>query len=83
MSPPKKKPLTAIHLTILKLLREHPEGLDIEQIRALGKIEGQQHLDKRVRELYPISSAVPRKPCENRLGVKSAKVSWSRLFLTK
>lgn len=53
MSKDKKNPLTTIHLRILDLLREHPEGLDIEQIRELAEIEGQQHLDKRVRELYP------------------------------
>jgi predicted Zn-ribbon and HTH transcriptional regulator len=53
MSKDKKNPLTTIHLQILDLLREHSEGLDIEQIRELGEIEGQQHLDKRVRELYP------------------------------
>jgi 5-methylcytosine-specific restriction endonuclease McrA len=42
----------AIHLAILKVLREHPEGLDIHEIRAaLGNIEGQQHLDRRVRQL--------------------------------
>lgn len=51
---PEKSPLTAIHLTILELLTKNPEGLDIGQIRALGKIEGHQHLDKRVRELYPL-----------------------------
>lgn len=42
----------AIHLAILKVIREHPEGLDIREIRAaLGNIEGQQHLDRRVRQL--------------------------------
>lgn len=39
--------------TILKILRAHPDGLDIEQIREIGGIAGQQHLDKRIRELYP------------------------------
>ncbi|MEO7098825.1 MAG: HNH endonuclease signature motif containing protein [Luteolibacter sp.] len=49
----RKKPLAVIHREILELLRNHPDGLDIEQIRDFGKIEGQQHLDKRVRDLYP------------------------------
>lgn len=50
----KEKSPSGILLTILKLLQAHPEGLDIEQIRQLGKIEGQQHLDRRVRSLDPL-----------------------------
>lgn len=39
---------------ILKLLKEHPEGLDINQIRELLNLgKTQQHLDRRVRELDP------------------------------
>jgi 5-methylcytosine-specific restriction endonuclease McrA len=39
--------------SILMLLKEHPEGLDIEQIREKLQLKTvQQHLDKRVRELY-------------------------------
>lgn len=39
---------------ILALLREHPEGLDIKQIRDLGEFgDEQQHLDRRLRSLDP------------------------------
>lgn len=83
MSPPKKKPLAAIHLTILKLLREHPEGLDIEQIRALGKIEGQQHLDKRVRELYPFFPPFLENPVRTDLALDLPKFRGRGYFLTQ
>lgn len=47
-----KPSIGAIHEGILKFLRAHPEGVTIYQIReGLGNIPGQQHLDKRVREL--------------------------------
>ncbi len=51
----KKTPnaLSGISLAILKLLQDHPGGLDINQIRQLGNIAGQQHLDRRVRDLDP------------------------------
>lgn len=46
------KQLGAIHQKILDLLKEHPDGLTIYEIRGmLPGIEVQQHLDKRVREL--------------------------------
>lgn len=54
MAKKKEKVLSGVPLTILTLLQSHPNGLDIEQIRQLGKIEGQQHLDRRVRDLDPI-----------------------------
>ena len=48
----KKPSLGKIHHGILELLRAHPEGITIYQIReGLGNISGQQHLDKRVREI--------------------------------
>jgi hypothetical protein len=47
------KQLGKIHKDILELLRSHPNGLTIYEIRKLlpSTIEVQQHLDKRVREL--------------------------------
>ena len=45
--------VSGIPLAILKILRAYPEGLDIEQIREIGKFEGQQHLDRRLRDLDP------------------------------
>lgn len=53
MASKKAKPLNSLHLDILELLKDAaPGGLTIQEIRAqLGNIEGQQHLDKRVREL--------------------------------
>jgi hypothetical protein len=53
MSDNPKKKVSGVPLIILEILQKHPEGLDIEQIREIGKIKGQQHLDKRVRDLYP------------------------------
>ncbi len=53
MSGKPKKKISGVPLIVLDLLRQHPDGLDIEQIREIGGIKGQQHLDKRVRELYP------------------------------
>jgi len=50
----KKKVPSGIPLAILTILRAHPEGLDIEQIRELGAIDGQQHLDRRMRDLDPL-----------------------------
>ena len=39
----------------MKLLRSHPEGLDIQQIRELGGFGNkQQHLDRRLRDLDPL-----------------------------
>src|SRR6185437_3643238 len=44
--------LGAIHHQILNLLRSHPDGLTIYEIRnRIPEIDVQQHLDKRVREL--------------------------------
>ena len=45
--------LTRIQKLILKLLEDHPDGLDIYEIRAglPDEIEVQQHLDRRVRGL--------------------------------
>ncbi|MEI6175791.1 MAG: HNH endonuclease signature motif containing protein [Verrucomicrobiota bacterium] len=48
-----KKTITGVPLIILEILQKHPEGLNIEQIREIGKFEGQQHLDRRVRDLDP------------------------------
>ena len=46
------KKLGAIHLKILDALKANPAGLDIYEIRDLiDEPDGQQHLDKRVREL--------------------------------
>ena len=45
--------VTGVSLAILQILRSHPEGLDIEQIREEGQFEGQQHLDRRLRDLDP------------------------------
>lgn len=53
MFPSPKKNLSKVAAVVLKLLGDHPAGLDIEAIRELGEIKGQQHLDKRIRELYP------------------------------
>ena len=36
------------------ILKSHPKGLDIEEIRSLGAIDGQQHLDRRLRDLDPM-----------------------------
>lgn len=48
----KPKGLAAIHLQILDLLKSHPDGLTIHEIREkIPNIDIQQHLDKRVREL--------------------------------
>ena len=41
-------------MVILEILQKHPEGLDIDQIRELGTIDGQQHLDRRMRDLDPL-----------------------------
>lgn len=47
-----RKGLGAIHLQILELLKSHPDGLTIHEIREnIPGIDIQQHLDKRVREL--------------------------------
>ena len=47
--------ISPIALEILKLLKTHREGLDIHQIRELLEPTGvQQHLDRRLRELYPL-----------------------------
>lgn len=46
--------LTKLQKLILEILRRHPDGIDIASIREEGRIEGQQHLDKRIRELYPL-----------------------------
>ena len=54
MAKRKRKNLTGIPLAILELLKSHPDGLDIEEIRALGGFEGQQHLDRRLRDLDPL-----------------------------
>lgn len=44
--------LNHVSLAVLRLLREHPEGLDITQIRAkVGVGENQEHLNRRVRAL--------------------------------
>lgn len=45
---------SGISLIILETLKAHPEGLNIEEIRTLGAIEGQQHLDRRLRALDPL-----------------------------
>lgn len=43
-----------VTLRILQLLLEHPEGLDITEIRKLLALSGvQQHLDRRLRDLDP------------------------------
>lgn len=44
---------TAIHRRILSLLREHPAGLSITEIRRRLELGGeeQQHLDRRIRDL--------------------------------
>lgn len=49
-----KKEKKNLHAKIVKVLEEHPEGLNIHEIRAHlpADIGPQQHLDKRVRELY-------------------------------
>ena len=48
----KRPGLTAIHEQILNVLKDHPEGLTIHEIReAIPNIGIQQHLDKRVRDL--------------------------------
>ncbi|MGZ3724567.1 MAG: HNH endonuclease [Pseudobdellovibrio sp.] len=50
----KKPTLGHIAESILMLLKKHPDGLNIEQIREKLQLKSvQQHLDKRVRELYP------------------------------
>jgi 5-methylcytosine-specific restriction endonuclease McrA len=49
--PQESKPLNAVAAKALELLIQNPEGLDIEQIRAMLGIEGQQHLDRRLRDL--------------------------------
>jgi hypothetical protein len=47
--------LSASSLTILELLKQHREGLDIKQIRELGGFGNkQQHLDRRLRNLDPL-----------------------------
>lgn len=52
--PRKSKGLTVIHAGILEELKRAPDGLDIDEIRQRVHFRGnQQHLDKRVRELYP------------------------------
>ena len=55
MSKKKKKGLGVLHGKILDVLRAHPEGVDIVQIRDEADVPGaeQQHLDRRVRQLYP------------------------------
>lgn len=43
----------SVREAILKLLRKYPKGLNIKQIRErLGKAGTQQHIDRRLRELY-------------------------------
>ncbi|MCA9730576.1 HNH endonuclease [candidate division KSB1 bacterium] len=50
----KKKPFSQIHYYILDALQNNPEGLDIEEIREQIPLDNiQQHLDRRVRDLYP------------------------------
>ena len=46
---------SALQQSVLDLLSQHPDGITITDIRlALGlSAEQQQHLDKRIRELYP------------------------------
>jgi len=39
---------------IRDLLQAHPEGLDIHELRSILGIELQQHLDRRLRQLYPL-----------------------------
>ena len=50
---PQHEGLTALQRQILELLRSHPEGLTIYEIRAKFPNDPgiQQHLDRRVREL--------------------------------
>jgi hypothetical protein len=46
--------LSSIQLEILRLLKENPDGLDINQIRESASFPGiQQHLDRRLRGLDP------------------------------
>ena len=47
-----ERKLNHVSLAALKLLRQHPDGLDITQIRAqIGVGESQEHLNRRVRAL--------------------------------
>ncbi len=49
-----KSPLGRIHKEILRVLEEHPGGLDITEIREKITVGGvQQHLDRRLRDLDP------------------------------
>lgn len=48
-----KKPIRGVSKKILEILKQHPSGLDIEQIREAGEFQGQQHLDRRLRDLDP------------------------------
>lgn len=46
--------LGSASLKILDLLRQHPNGLDIKELRSLGDFgSDQQHLDRRLRDLDP------------------------------
>ena len=47
------KQLGQIQQQILCILEQHPEGIDIAGIRDEGNISGHQHLDRRLRDLYP------------------------------
>ena len=51
--PNKLKKLGPLQRRILALLQDNPEGLDIAAIRSQLGLTGQQHLDRRVRDLDP------------------------------
>lgn len=53
MGKPKQQGPSGVAQRILAVLEKNPEGLDIDQIRKLGGIEGHQHLDRRLRSLDP------------------------------